>query len=714
MEQKYLDELVAVDLHVHTPASNCYRRKNSDLEGEYIDILKQYIEKNVKVIGITDHNSISGYKELVRIKKTSEEKIRTWQELSNIPEVQLKIEAEKEKLELFNRVLIIPGVEFEANPGVHILFLFNPTTTIDEIEKFISQNGYSLDNQGKEDVEVATISAIEIIRKGYDMGAITIAAHVDSSKGILEVIPKGSSKAQLFRSEYLLGLQVVKLSTIDYLMKLYQNEEYKRDKLPAFIRCSDYHNDIADVEKYVTYMRLPAIEFKYIMDTITNNTECISFTASIEEAETLKKIIEQQDTKTFESFKGDNFEKISQNLCALLNNRKGTIMIGIGNNKSICGVKLTKIEIEDIMKSIMGKFQDKSIFFRYNIDYYELGNHIVVVLKIKALGSVVFDIDGKVYILAKKDIMLAKPQDLVRIGQENFKMSFEIINKLNQKRVQKVNDELKIISKFEQNMELYRKIFNESLSAVDILDIDIIEPNNDNEIDIDDLYMGEENGNTFFVNQWQEPHQKDCYLRVTCPVDNVDFSKISGKAIKGEMGLISLGGAAHYINNGVEEYKIITQIPLISIKINKAYQDYYSLPAIILWLKSPILLYYLSLIHGTYRYLEPNLVFKIPIILSNEMKSGGTIATSAGKIIDIEKLFLSDVGIRIKEISSQTEINEIEKKIDEHNKKVEEEVLKVENIFRGILGLTNNEYDLVMDFIEEQRWESMKCSFSQC
>ena len=40
MQQSYLEEYVPVDLHVHTPASNCYNRRCDSLEDEYISLVK--------------------------------------------------------------------------------------------------------------------------------------------------------------------------------------------------------------------------------------------------------------------------------------------------------------------------------------------------------------------------------------------------------------------------------------------------------------------------------------------------------------------------------------------------------------------------------------------------------------------------------------------------------------------------------------------------
>lgn len=57
---------IPVDLHVHTPASKCYKGMTND--EEYINIIQNYFKKGIRVIAITDHNTVKGYKELCRIK----------------------------------------------------------------------------------------------------------------------------------------------------------------------------------------------------------------------------------------------------------------------------------------------------------------------------------------------------------------------------------------------------------------------------------------------------------------------------------------------------------------------------------------------------------------------------------------------------------------------------------------------------------------------
>ena len=49
-----------MDLHIHSAASTNYQQPEYDL----LDMLKKAEEKNLDIIAITDHNTISGFKRM--------------------------------------------------------------------------------------------------------------------------------------------------------------------------------------------------------------------------------------------------------------------------------------------------------------------------------------------------------------------------------------------------------------------------------------------------------------------------------------------------------------------------------------------------------------------------------------------------------------------------------------------------------------------------
>ena len=56
-------DIYKAELHIHTPASKCY--KGGKELTEYIKIVERAYELGLKIIAITDHNSIEGYKTIL-------------------------------------------------------------------------------------------------------------------------------------------------------------------------------------------------------------------------------------------------------------------------------------------------------------------------------------------------------------------------------------------------------------------------------------------------------------------------------------------------------------------------------------------------------------------------------------------------------------------------------------------------------------------------
>lgn len=704
MKESLINKLIPVDLHVHTPESKCYQiDEGLDIEEQYIDLLDKYIKNKIEVIAITDHNTIEGYKKLMDIRKKSIERVKIWSEIDDIEEVKNKISIELKKIEMFKSITILPGVEFEAYPGVHIVLIFNPNMDINLIENFIVENGYPKDKQGLEKVDISTTSAIDIITKARNLGAITIAAHVESSKGALTNIPEGSSRAQFFKSDSLMAIQVVNLKTIEYLKNLYRAKDYKRKKLPAFVRCSDFHNNISDIENYSTYMKLTDLSFESIVDAINNSIECISFTEYPENDQIIKRLVEEEYTYIFKDLSDESNKEIEQTICCILNEGQGTIVIGIGDNNEILGIKKEKSQCDKIINQIFDLYRENKAFFRYNVEYYDYGNHKVIVINLKSINKMIYNLNGKVYFKVKNSIKIAMPNDLVRLGEENFRENFKRINEINKLRIDKINNELNRLKKFEENINLYMKINNVSLTMRDIIEFDYLESNIKNSTDLENLFLGKNIGDTYFINMIGDPHREDCYLRITCPRTDAEIESIEDKIYKGECMLILPGGIVHYIdNNGA--YSILNKIPILRVRLKREFEETYSLKCIVAWLKSPTLLAIVDLMYGDYDIFNPNILFNIPVPMNEISKAKSIIENKVIDIIEQEKKILEYVNCKFDNSESH---NEIDIKINEHNKYIAEIASSIEEHFMKVLNINNEEDEIVNDFISNRQWNSI-------
>ena len=112
------------DLHVHSPASNDYE----DPQASYLDWLRTAAEKDLDIIALTDHNTVAG---IDKIRREIE-----W--LTRLEQDKRLTDAEQARLnewrELSERVLVLPGFEFTATFGFHILGIFPPETSVRHLE----------------------------------------------------------------------------------------------------------------------------------------------------------------------------------------------------------------------------------------------------------------------------------------------------------------------------------------------------------------------------------------------------------------------------------------------------------------------------------------------------------------------------------------------------------------------------------------------------
>ncbi|HQJ52486.1 MAG TPA: transcriptional regulator, partial [Anaerolineae bacterium] len=102
----------------------CYQQPNTT----YLKILQKAEEKGLDIIALTDHNTVAG---IDAIRSRIEE-------LELLERLKRLRDDERRELEDYRRLgrkmLILPGFEFTATLGFHILGIFPPETPVRELE----------------------------------------------------------------------------------------------------------------------------------------------------------------------------------------------------------------------------------------------------------------------------------------------------------------------------------------------------------------------------------------------------------------------------------------------------------------------------------------------------------------------------------------------------------------------------------------------------
>ncbi len=164
-----------MDLHIHTPASGDYQEEGITP----LNILQTAEARGVDIIALTDHNTVAGYKQMLQ-------EIEDLELLERLERIQ---SGEKRRLDEYRRLrkklLILPGLEFTATLGFHILGVFPPETSVRQLEYLL----LSLRIPPAElDLGSSTVGATSDVTTAYrvirEAGGLVIAAHANSSHGV--------------------------------------------------------------------------------------------------------------------------------------------------------------------------------------------------------------------------------------------------------------------------------------------------------------------------------------------------------------------------------------------------------------------------------------------------------------------------------------------------------------------------------------------------
>ena len=164
-----------IDLHLHTPASSDYQQPGST----FLDILRKAESRNLDMIAITDHNTVAGIRRL----RDEIEQLELLQKLGRLlPEEKQKLD---EYQHLMEKVMVLPGFEFTATFGFHILCIFPPEKPVREMEHLLLSLNLPPEHldEGSQTVG-ATSDVLTVYRTVNQNGGLVIAAHANSSNGV--------------------------------------------------------------------------------------------------------------------------------------------------------------------------------------------------------------------------------------------------------------------------------------------------------------------------------------------------------------------------------------------------------------------------------------------------------------------------------------------------------------------------------------------------
>jgi hypothetical protein len=307
----------------------------------YLEWLRTAADRGLDIVAITDHNTVAG---VAAIRHEIEWLIRLKQQ-GRLTEAESQTLAEWS--ELSNRVLVLPGFEFTATFGFHILGIFPPETSVRTLEYILLSLKVPAEKLDSGSTETgSTTDVLTAYRLIHEAGGLAIAAHANSTHGVaMRNFPfGGQTKIAYTQDPNLDALEVTDLENRAHSTARFFNgskTEYPR-RMHA-IQGSDAHRLTMDprnpkrlgIGERATEFLLDEPSFEALAAVIRSTQWDRTRPARSHERapDPLAKVREEGNTAV-QSFhdsalrQGGRMDAVLNDLCAFANSGGGTVYVG--------------------------------------------------------------------------------------------------------------------------------------------------------------------------------------------------------------------------------------------------------------------------------------------------------------------------------------------------------------------------------------------------
>ncbi len=417
-----------IDLHLHTPASIDFQESSVT----YLDVLQTAEARGLDVIAFTDHNSVAGYARMLR-------EIDQLELLEKLKRIQAD---ERQRLEEYRRlrkkILVLPGFEFTATFGFHIIGVFSEDTSAREIEHILLNLNVPSEklDLGATDCG-ATADVLTAYRLIDEAGGLVIAAHVNSSNGVAMrgLGFGGQTKIAYTQDQHLHVLEVTDLDSKARRGSTATFFNGSKPEYPRRMHCiqgSDSHRLTRDpknlknlgIGERVTEVQLAATSFEALRDVFLGNDFTLTrqYSPKHEPIDVIRAAREEgpnivQSFHEGYSQRGGKLRAILADVCAFANTNGGTIYLGVPDDlaKPAQGVGNPNQMIQSLEKAI-----ESSITPSVEVSFatHQSGKIKVVQINVPRGMDVPYAIeDNKIYVRSEAETNLAVRDEIVQIIQ---------------------------------------------------------------------------------------------------------------------------------------------------------------------------------------------------------------------------------------------------------------------------------------------------------
>ena len=418
-----------VDLHLHTPASADWLEPGVG----YLEWLQKAEARGLDIVAITDHNTVAGVRQL-------REEI---EDLTKLERLQRLRAEERKRLDeyrrLGDRVLVLPGFEFTATLGFHILGIFPPETTVRELEFLLLKlnvPAYKLD-EGSTEVGPTT-DVLTAYRLIDEAGGLVIAAHANSSHGVAlhGLSFGGQTKIAYTQDPHLHALEVTDLESRSprATARFYNGSKPEYPRRMHCIQGSDAHRinrdpkdkDRLGIGDRVTEVLLDEVDFASLRAVFLGNDFARTRPYRPTKAPfDYVRAARDQGPSIVQSFhesmtrEGGRLHKVLCDIVAFANTNGGTIFIGAlpGTRLPPTGVEKPE-EAVQILKTEIRKITPP---LDVAIDVQESEGRSVILVRVPEGRDKPYALDGShIYVRAETETSLAVRDEIVRLVRQTF------------------------------------------------------------------------------------------------------------------------------------------------------------------------------------------------------------------------------------------------------------------------------------------------------
>lgn len=423
-----------IDLHLHTPASGDFQQ----METTFLDILHRAEARGLAMIAFTDHNSAAGYRRMMEEIEQLEllEKLKR-----SLPEERARL---AEYRRLMDKVLVLPGFEFTATFGFHILAIFSPEKPLREIEHLLLDLEIPADQL---DDGSATIGASTDVLNAYrlidEAGGLVIGAHVNSSNGVaMRGFPLGGqTKIAYTQDPHLHALEVTDLENKSKhsTAAFFNGTKPEYPRRMHCIQGSDSHRLTTDpvrkknlgVGDRTTDVLLPEVSFEALREVLlgTDFARTRPHRLSAEPAFDFIRAAQEEGVNIIQDFhesmtvRGGKRYAIIADLCALANTNGGTLFVGLTADpkKPAPGVPEPEQSLAQLEKEIGDRISPP---LTCTLDIHDTGGKKIIVIQVPRGGDPPYAVDdNKIYVRSEAETVLAVRDEIVGLvlrGQQKL------------------------------------------------------------------------------------------------------------------------------------------------------------------------------------------------------------------------------------------------------------------------------------------------------